>query len=366
MKRCYPIRCRARLLAMLALAAGDAVAREAAGPEATRAPATDSASRQSTPRPVDATRAPEAVRPAEAPRPAATSSTSATPSEDDAERAKRLYASGAEAFAGQRNADAIRYFRRAAELVPSAKLTYNIGLAYEEMGDTGRALAEYRSYLLQDREADAGRADEVRGRIANLERRLAETGVQQLFVTSEPPGATVRVDGRARGVTPWAGELAPGQYRVELDLPGYGPRQAEVTLAPDRSGELSLDLPAAAPGTAALVASRPRRVSALTWTFLGVGAGALAGGVAFELSRASSRDDADRASDPVGAAEARGAADAKQMASILMLGFGAGFTIGGAVLLALDLSEPNVPSTATALGLPCTAHFCGVMTQGHF
>jgi hypothetical protein len=104
----------------------------------------------------------------------------------------------------------------------------------------------------------------------------------------------------------------------------------------------------------------------LTWTFLGVGAGALAGGVAFELSRASSRDDADRASDPVGAAEARGAADAKQMASILMLGFGAGFTIGGAVLLALDLSEPNVPSTATALGLPCTARFCGVMTQGHF
>ncbi len=65
-------------------------------------------------------------------------------------------------LAAQRNADAIGYFRRAAELVPSAKLTYNIGLAYEEMGDAGRALAEYHSYLEHEAESDPARRDEVK------------------------------------------------------------------------------------------------------------------------------------------------------------------------------------------------------------
>jgi tetratricopeptide (TPR) repeat protein len=302
-----------------------------------------------------------------------------------AERAKQLFASGAEAFAAQRNAEAIAYFRRAAELVPSAKLTYNIALAYEEMGDSGRALAAYRTYLSQEPEGE--RHDEVLGRIATLERRLAETGVQQLFVTSEPSGATVRIEGRAVGVTPWAGELSPGHHAVEVELVGHRSRRADVTLASDRSSELELALEPAPPEPPAAPPSRLARVSPLAWTFLGVGTGALAGGVAFELSRAHSSDEEKGASTPERAAEARGAADAKQMASLLLLGFGAGFTIGGSVLLALDLS--GAPASATAaprqlgasdgaapsdarggrrpeLGIACAPGFCGFVTQGKF
>jgi hypothetical protein len=89
--------------------------------------------------------------------------------------------------------------------------------------------------------------------------------------------------------------------------------------------------------------------------------------VAFELSRAASDRDAQRATEPTLAAEARGAADAKQMASILMLGAGAGFSISGAVLLALELSGPNTTATTqAAFGLPCGPSFCGVLTRGHF
>ena len=87
----------------------------------------------------------------------------------------------------------------------------------------------------------------------------------------------------------------------------------------------------------------------------------------FEISRSSSSDAARRADEPTAAAEARGAADAKQMASLLLLGFGAGFTVGGSVLLALELSEPSdaTPNRA-ALSLPCTPGFCGVTAQGRF
>ena len=288
---------------------------------------------------------------------------------DDAERAKQLYALGAEAFAAQRNADAISYFRRAAELVPSAKLTYNIGLAYEEMGDTGRALRAYRDYLRQ--EPDGERRREVEGRITTLERRLAETGLQQLTVTSVPPGATLSIGGRAVGVTPWAGELTPGQHQIELSLAGHASRHAEVTLAAERSSELSLELrPEPAPPTGAEAASRWSHVSPLAWTFLGVGSAAVAGGVVFELSRQSSIDAAHHADSALAAAEARGAADAKQMASLLLLGFGGGFLIGGGVLMALDLSDGGSASGDGAphdnATLACQPLFCGVLAQGHF
>jgi hypothetical protein len=358
----------------LTLGGGDALGRETAGPEMPRAPApvTRAATRPGAP---GASAASSASAPSPARSPTITRAATAAnaPREpdapgvgmDDAERAKQLYSLGAEAFAAQRNADAIRYFRRAAEIVPSPKLTYNIGLAYEEMGDAGRALAEYRGYLTQEQDADAEHAAEVRMRIGNLEARLAETGVQQLFVSTDPPGATLRIAGRALGVTPWAGELAPGQHVVDVDLPGYAARRSEVTVTAARSTELSLSL-SPVPSDTREAPSGFARVSPLTWTFLGVGAGALGGGLAFELSRAGSSRDAERAPNPIGAAEARGAEDAKQMASLLLFGFGAGFTIGGSVLLALDLSEPNVAPGQTALGLPCAPEFCGLLARGRF
>lgn len=363
-------RSRAALLAAaVALSPSTTWARDTAGPDPRPRPA-PRAQRAATPSAAPAPPPSVAPAPSAAPAPSdsappteATPTADTPPSPDDAERAKRLYASGAEAFAAQRNADAIGYFRRAAQLVPSPKLTYNIGLAYEEMGDAARALAEYRTYLEQEEEHDPARRDEVKARIAHLEQRLAETGVQQLRVKSAPDGATVRIAGRTLGLTPWTGELTPGEHVVELSLPGHVSQRARVLVPPDRSALLELALPAAPP-PAENAPSRWANVSPLTWTFLGVGAAALTGGVAFELSRASSSDAARDAADPTARAEARGAADAKQMASILLLGFGAGLTIGGSVLLALDLSED--PHDQTALHVPCGPAFCGFVTQGRF
>jgi tetratricopeptide (TPR) repeat protein len=292
-------RCRAALLAAaVSLGTSAARAHDGASPIPPAAP----------PPPAQSPTAPSAATsPANAAPPAPEA-----PGSAEAERAKQLYALGAEAFAAQRNVEAIRYFQRAAELVPSPKLTYNIGLAYEEMGDAGRALTEYRSYLEQEVERDPARRDEVQARIARLEQRLAETGVQQLRVKTDPPGATVRIGGRALGVTPWSGELAPGEHVVELDLRGHTPQQARVLLPPDHSVQLALEL-APAPPDAAPEPSRWQHVSPLTWTFLGVGVASLAGGVVFELSRASSSDAARHAGDPTAGAEARGTADENNM-----------------------------------------------------
>jgi tetratricopeptide (TPR) repeat protein len=289
------------------------------------------------------------------------------------EQAKQLYLLGAEAFGAQRNADAIRYFRSAARLVPSPKLTYNIALAYDEMGDTGPALAAFRAFLTE--EPDSQHGADVTQRVAELEHRLQTGGVQLVTVTSDPPGATLRVAGEALGVTPWTGVLAPGSYQVRLDLPGYTARTLEVAVASDQPVDVRLALEQhsntahAEPGSHSLI-------QPLTWSLLGVGVGALTGGIAFELSRAQSSQRAAHATSAESAAEARGAAHAKQMTSLLLLGAGGGFLIAGSVLLVLDLNHEqptpaNVARTKSvardsALALPCTPGFCGVLAQGHF
>ncbi len=352
------------------LASPTAGARDTAGPERKAAPKPSSAVLANAPISPSVVAPPPEAAPAHAPptpleQPAPSDTVGAS-----AEQAKQLYALGAEAFAAQRHADAIRYFRRAAELVPNAKLTYNIALAYEEMGDTGRALAEYRAYLRNESEVarTAALAEQVAARVAELEARLASSGVQQLSVLTDPSGATLEVSGRVIGVTPWSGEFTPGLHAITLELPGHQPYHADAAVSLEHASDLRVALsPEPEPPPPPPPTRSSGGVQPITWGFLGVGTAALAGGVAFELSRKSSSDEAGRAGTPVDAAEARGAADAKQMASLTLLGFGTGFSIGGGILLALDLSrDPDIESKPTQLGVPCAPEFCGITASGNF
>ncbi|MBU0929394.1 MAG: PEGA domain-containing protein [Spirochaetes bacterium] len=52
-----------------------------------------------------------------------------------------------------------------------------------------------------------------------------------LSVDSDPSGATVTIDGKALGETPWRGPLEPGDYRLGFSLRGLEPASEEVTLA---------------------------------------------------------------------------------------------------------------------------------------
>lgn len=309
--------------------------------------------------------------PAESAPPAARAPSATEPPPSDlTEQAKQLYLLGAEAFTAQRNADAIYYFRQAERLVPSAKLTYNIALAYDEMGDTGNALREYRTFLTKD--PGSVHRDEAQGRIAKLEADLAKLGVQQLRVVSDPPGALLRIGDQVVGVTPWVGELAPGQHELQLEFNGYRSLSSRVVLSAQHAQDVQLTLsPAPVPEPAR--PSALSRIQPLSWAFLGVGVAAIAGGVGFELSRAASSDRAGHAGSSESVARAQGAADAKQMASLLLLGAGGAFVVGGGVMLVLDLkhdsdaSRPGGDAVSDArLQLPCAREFCGLVTEARF
>lgn len=324
------------------------------------------------------------------------------PSSADLERARALFEHGAQAFAQRKNVEAVYYFQRAAALVPSAGFAYNIGLAYEDMGDIGRALAAYRQYLWQ--EPNGERKADVETRVLALEQRLANVGLQQLSVRSEPPGATVLVDETPRGITPWTGELPPGKHRVRVLLQGHRASEAEVQLERLRAADLSLVLTPEYVGAQgepvseldAMRASAARQ-NTLAWALIGTGAAALLGGVVLEISRGASQSSADESADPAEAARARGAADGKQMASLLLLGTGGGLAVSGLLLLGIggeargrESAPAPLPSPAPRAAAPgarrslprpassaprwrtgsvrlvCGAPFCGASAQGEF
>jgi hypothetical protein len=337
----------------LALIAGPARAKD---PAAARA---DAKSAHATPTAADT--APPAER--------ATSPTEPPPA-DLTEQAKQLYQLGAEAFTAQRNADAIYYFRQAERLVPSAKLTYNIALAYDEMGDTGNALREYRAFLSND--PGSVHREEAAARVTKLQADLAKLGVQQLRVISDPPGALLRIDADVVGVTPWVGELPPGQHELQLERAGRQTLASRVTLSAQQATDVQLTLSPLPPPPP----QRPdalSRIQPLSWAFLGVGVATLAGGIGFELSRAASSERAGQGGSAESVARAQGAADAKQMASLLLLGAGGAFIVGGGVMIVLDLKRDGEASNAgghvasnASLRLPCAPDFCGFVTEARF
>ncbi len=64
-----------------------------------------------------------------------------------------------------------------------------------------------------------------------------------LSITTNPPGASVTVDGKYRGRTPLDADVPPGREQsVQVFLDGYHPVQRKVTLASGEQSALALDL----------------------------------------------------------------------------------------------------------------------------
>lgn len=169
------------------------------------------------------------------------------------DQAERAYAEG-------RYADAAENYLEADRLQPSPALQLALGRTYEQMNDPSRALASYREYFARSPRA-ADRA-QIQARVAALAAQLAEKGVQQISVSSVPPGATVVIDSKPLGTTPIYVDLAPGSHKLEFHRDGYEsagltfdlsaqqPLNVMTTLVPLRPGAVAAATPAAAAAAA--------------------------------------------------------------------------------------------------------------------
>lgn len=311
------------------------------------------------------------------------------------EDAAQRYERGVQAYQEGRHKDAIDLFLEADALAPSSALSFNIARAYEKIKDSSNALRWYRDYLR--REPDAEDKDKVQELIASYEAALQDKGVQQLTVLSEPETATVRIDGRPVGVTPWTGDLPPGTHKVALTLRGYSDSERSIELSADKAQDVSFRLlpateatptpapvagqPAAAPAPASAAApidsappAEPEGVGLVTWVVLGAGAATLGGAGVFEYLRRSAESDAEDATTQIERKDAIDQVDQRQTIARVLAGVGGALTLAGGVLLTLDLTRSpggtarrEAPARpAWSAGAACVPTDCFVSFQGRF
>lgn len=299
-------------------------------------------------------------------------------------RAQAQYEQGVEAYRHKRYRKAIHLFLSADELVPSPALTFNAARAYEKLGEPARALEYYREYLR--RGADTSNADQVQKRVQELEAILAEQGIQQLTVRTQPTGATLHVDGSPRGTTPWTGELELGSHHLLVTHEGHEARQISVRLGGDEALDLEVALapaaewdaqtqtltghepparsPAVERGPATDAADAQSSAAPWPWVVLGAGGVALGAAGVFELLRRDAEHDARAEPFQPAYYDHHDKMQSHQTTARVLFGVGAVLVIGGGVWAWLDQPSGGTERSPVAVG--CHASGCAGTWRGSF
>jgi hypothetical protein len=191
---------------------------------------------------------------------AASGPAQAAPADDAKAQAKAALARANDAYRASRFAAAAEAYLEAhaalsaAGLEASPALLYNAGLAYERLGDCEQVAELFERFL---RAAPEKATPDLRRRAGE-----AEQCAPKVALTSEPPGAEVRLDGAVRGLTPLSFHLRPGSYTLAVSKPGF--RDARRAFTHARGAPLALSFaltPAGAFGSLALEVPFPAQIS---------------------------------------------------------------------------------------------------------
>lgn len=299
------------------------------------------------------------------------------------EDARSLYQEGVRAYAAGHYADAVALFRDGDRREPSPAFSYNMGRAYEKLGDDAGALRSYRDYLRRAKNPDD--AAEVRRLVESLSNRLAERGVQQVTVISTPPGATVVLDAVPVGVTPFTSEVTPGAHKAALHLDGRIDvvRRFQVPVNDAIDVQVALEpapvrvpesTPAARRGTpGSLESTEPSSLSRPARPFrtvgiiaMSAGGAALGGALAFELLRRDAEQKARGEHEQIRFAQDVDTMESRRTAARVLGGVGAGLAAVGGVLFFLHPSAPPLQDRAAQVKLNITPTAVGGWVSGRF
>jgi len=146
--------------------------------------------------------------------------------------ARQHFMAGQDYYTQGRYEKAIAEFEEAYRLDPRPLLLYNIGQAWEKLGDLVKAVDFLKRYL----EADPNNEDRTTllNKVASLQERLDNTGVQ---IKCTEAGAAVYVDGKEVGKTPIAGivNLDTGAHKIQVSKKGFEDFKMTVAVTPGQS-----------------------------------------------------------------------------------------------------------------------------------
>jgi hypothetical protein len=212
---------------------------------------------------------------------------------------------------------------------PAPQLLFNVAKAHDKLSALSSALSFYRDYLRQL--PDAPDAADVGNRVRELETSLAQRGVQQLSVLTNPSRALLAVDGMPVGITPWTGETWPGEHRLTVTLDGHKALTTPITVDALQVQDFSFDLGPIDPsgtsknGASATASKSSTQVSTVTWLVLGTGTAALGATLVAEMAAKNS--------------------SGLTRTGAFFGGVGITASVLGGLLLYLDVYEPDVTPT---------------------
>jgi hypothetical protein len=173
--------------------------------------------------------------------------------------AREHYAHGL-VLANQSNfAAALQEFNEAYSISPQFAVLYNVGQAHAALGQPLEAIDALNRYLNEGQERIPGpRRQQVTGQIASLHSRLAS-----LLIVTDPPGATVGIDGRELGTSPLADlvRVDAGTHKITAVTEGATPVSRIITVGEGERQHVHIELPPPSP-EAALAAARKAATAA--------------------------------------------------------------------------------------------------------
>jgi tetratricopeptide (TPR) repeat protein len=293
--------------------------------------------------------------------PMATSALAQEPSPAVRTEAMAKYKQGSQAYAEHRYKDAIDLFLDADALVgENAALAYNTALAYEAMGDDANALRWAREYLR--RSPQAADREAVQRTIDAQEARLQAKGIQQLTVLSQPSGATVMVDRRPVGVTPWTGELRPGEHSLALRLEGHAAAERSFQLPASDAIEIRVSL---SPVAATRQSDRSRGLVIGGSIGLGVALAAFGTAVGLEVARNAEEEQAKQTPLQLDSLAHLETMEDLQLGSRVAAGIGGALATAGGTMLIVGLVSDG-GEAAPPITAGCGPNGCVFTVTGAF
>lgn len=262
-----------------------------------------------------------------------------------------MYQAGVDAYHQKNYDEAIELFKHANSLKPNPAFSFNIGVAFQDKGEPGQALRYFRDYLRQS--PTAPDRERVLTRVRRLEGELQKRGLQQVTVLTRPEAATITIDGEPVGISPWTGELAPGNHEVTAAQSGHEVAHRNFDLPPDRSIDVRVTLVEKSEPIGPSGGSRSAKpettvkvnptwyhdVRPVTWGVGGAAVMSLGVAVFLEVSRAGAQEDAERADDVAVRDSLLDTADSRRSWSEAFLLLGVGMGAAAAVLAYSDVSD---------------------------
>jgi hypothetical protein len=279
--------------------------------------------------------------------------------DDDPKRAeaRKKYAEGETKFAAGDYEAAYTAYKAANEAVPASQALFKMAVTLEKLDKPGEALTTYQAFLGSNPPpAMEPKVAEAKARVDELKKKVPVV----VKVTSDPPGASVYVDGVVQmGTTPMEVKAPAGKHKVRVTSPGFDPFEKEVdveasgaALTVDATLQKNIPIADVAPPPPPPPDVKPakppelppeKRSNVAAYVVLGVaGAGAIVGGI-FGVKALQEKKDFDNGEKTTDKADS-----VEKNALIADMALGAALTLGvtGTVLLLTNTGSDNASARA--------------------